>query len=617
MKNIRIHIHGKYFYFLMIFLPAISIVIKNILFQAFILGNSMYDVDIIEAVRKTSKYWVFYLAITMIILSVSMIIKSDRIKIIYIFCVDISVTILLYADLLYSRSFYTMPSAVNLTMMANISGGGADASEITSLFSGYDLLLLLDFVALIVFVIVFRKKDNNLEKERRYLNYSFGTVFAVSMIVLLIIPAKAVITDNDKQYELIYGANDANSIARHFGALGFHINDIYSLVKERYFPQITDEDADYIEEYYDWNYENNSDDEHYNIFEGKNVIFFQIESLEAFVINHSIDNQEITPNINRMLDNSYYFPAIYEEVQCGNSSDADLMYMTSILPATKGCTFYRYADVSLDSLPKRLGAKGYKSEYFQAIDGKFWNYENALTGMIGIEKFHGAGDYDMSDKLGFTVSDESFLNQTYEYVSRSFKKNSKTYAHIVCNTSHMPFKISNDRVNIKINDEIDDTYLGGYIKSVNYVDEYLGKFIDRLRADDLLDNTVIVIIGDYTGLHKYYEYTLSEYYDEYPWINVNDNYVVPYIIYNPAIEDGYTSDVVGGQIDVMPTLAYTLGIKFEKDDAVMGRNLFTTKRNMALFRNGKVYGQNISKDDERILGNAYRINDVRFPIWSK
>ena len=46
----KINLRGRFYYLTMILLPAISIVVKNIIFQAFILGKNMYEVNIVEAI---------------------------------------------------------------------------------------------------------------------------------------------------------------------------------------------------------------------------------------------------------------------------------------------------------------------------------------------------------------------------------------------------------------------------------------------------------------------------------------------------------------------------------------------------------------------------------------
>src|SRR3712207_8394892 len=43
------------------------------------------------------------------------------------------------------------------------------------------------------------------------------------------------------------------------------------------------------------------DNKYKGIFKGKNLITIQIESLENFVIGKSIDGEEITPNLNKLL----------------------------------------------------------------------------------------------------------------------------------------------------------------------------------------------------------------------------------------------------------------------------------------------------------------------------
>ncbi len=66
--------------------------------------------------------------------------------------------------------------------------------------------------------------------------------------------------------------------------------------------------------------------------------------------------------------------------------------------------------------------------------------------------------------------------------------------------------------------------------------------------------------------------------------------LVPLIVYAPGIA-GERFEVTGGQIDVMPTLLYLLGVDESAADTAMGRVLVRTARDFAVLPNGTVAGR--------------------------
>lgn len=619
-KKVKVNLTEKYYLIGLIGIPAIGIVFKNILLQAFLLGKTKYQLSLGEAVLQTWKYWIIYLAIAMLILGFSLIFSSEKIRKIYILLTDILLTVLIYCDLIYNRSFYTMPSAVNLSMLTNLEGMGG--GEITSLLSWYDLFLIIDIVMLIVYLVVvkYKKKDDNSHKRRFFKSYLVTTI--VCIIILCAIPVQAkTLKVSEDIYEKMYLTTDSNNQAKYFTSLGFHAKDIYEILEEKISPEISSIQEDKVNAFFNRR-DNSYIDQYEGIYKDKNVIFLQIESLESFVINNEINGQEITPNINKLIKKGMYFRNIFEEVKCGNSSDADLMYTTSILPASKGCTFFRYADIELNSLPRILNGQGYLTTYHQAIGDKFWNYLDALTNMIGFKQFYGKDQYDMSDMLGFTLSDESFLKQTFNFV----KKNKQPfYSHIVCNSSHMPFNIQDGLKGLDLPKQLEDTYLGNYFQCINYVDRQLGSFIEQLDNLGMLENTIIVIAGDHTGIHKYYEHKISKYYEDYPWCDISGAYTVPLVIFSKdtntlnsaLVSVPYESEVIGGQIDVMPTILYLMGLNTSENlKSTMGKNLFDSKKSYGLFRDGSIVGD-IQEDYRDVFSTGYEVSDIIFRELSK
>lgn len=609
--NKKVYVRNRVYYSILFIIPIVGILIKNLLLQAYIVGENLYSPDFGEAVSHTWKYWIFYIAVGTLILFVGWLFKSDKARTIYVVSCNALFTILVACDIIYLRSFFTMPSVADFLILKNFSG--FDGGEVTSLICGYDFLLFLDFVVLGIFLFVFRRREVDEKVKLKKLRISAMIAGGLSVAVLIFIPLQAKALDvNEKIYDDIYGEENSEKTSGYFSSLGFHIKDIYELLAGQFHDKLSEEEKKQVEEYYTWKNENLPDNEYASIFEGKNVLFLQIESLESFVINQSVDGQVITPNINKLMENGFYFSSLFEQVQGGNSSDADLMYTTSRLPVSKGSTFFRYEDVKLASLPGYLSDQGYNCLYTQAVRGSFWNYKNCWKKMIGVDNFIGADDINMDyEKIGFTINDEDFINEAFPYIS---ELEAPYYAHVVLNSSHMPFEPADKYKGLKLSDELDDTYLGGYLQLVNYVDRQIGNLLERLNEIGMLDNTVIVITGDHNGVHKYYEYSLIQWYDEYPWVNVNGNYTVPLIIHSDDMEECVSSDVIAGQIDLMPTLAYLMGMPEEEYiNSAMGRNLLKTNRSYAIYRDGTIYGE-LTEAEKEIVAGSYKISDMLFEV---
>ncbi len=604
----KIIIKNRVYDVVLFLIPIIGIIVKNVLLQAYNMGDNLYTPDFVKAISETWKYWIYYAAIMLGILSISLLFKKNSNRIKYVMGWNIFFTVLICMDLVYNRSFFTMPSMVDVYIFKNFSG--FEGGEVTSLICGYDIILFLDIIAHALFVWKFKAREIDKEIRKKALFKSAIAVVLTCLAILAAIPLQAKVFNINTH--LMDNRNDATEDTKYLSSFGYHIKDIVELIKSAFDKDISKEEQNEIENYYTWKNENLPNNQYAGMFNGKNVLFLQIESLETFVINQTIDGQEITPNINKLTQSAFVFNNIYEQVQGGNSSDADLMFTTSRLPVTKGSTFFRYPEVKLTSLPDMLRERGYDTIYAQAVNGSFWNYEKAWKNMIGLDTFIGAEEIDMSaDKIGFTINDKDFLEQVYPYLE---KLEQPYYAHVVCNSSHMPFQIKDESIKeLKLSEELDDTYLGGYLQLCRYVDTQVGVLLEKLETAGLLENTIIVVIGDHTGIHKYYEYSLEEWYDEYPWTKANGYYTVPLIVHSPSVGENITSDVLAGQIDVMPTLAYLLGFEdSEYMDVAMGRNLLKTNRSYAIFRDGTIYSEGLSEGELEIVKSSYEISEKMF-----
>ena len=67
--------------------------------------------------------------------------------------------------------------------------------------------------------------------------------------------------------------------------------------------------------------------------------------------------------------------------------------------------------------------------------------------------------------------------------------------------------------------ELANSEMGGYFESIKYTDAAIGNFLKSLDSEGLLDNTVVVIEGDHTGVHKYYNNSIDKLSNPEEWYN--------------------------------------------------------------------------------------------------
>ena len=575
-----------------------AIVLKGALFLGFSLNQDLYALNFGLGYRQASYFINYYIAFAAIFVSICFLFKN-RGKFFSLIFVDLFITLITVMDIWYFRGFQTVPSIMLLKQTANLDNLG---DSIFSMASPYDLLFFVDFIILIIAFIIFKNSFKNCKSNWK------GTlvVLLVSICYIGYVPFNVnVLKRENVKNSYLFSSYDPTNTVEYFSPIGYHIFDIYNVYKNSKPYNMTQEDEEKIKAYYDFKNEDLPDNNYKGMFKGKNLIVIQVESLEDFVINKSIDGQEITPNINKLLNNSIYFPNIFEQVNEGTSSDSDLMVNTSMLPLRQGSTFFRNPDTTYNSLPNILERDGYSTIAIHSDKGSFWNYAQGLTG-IGFDKFVDYYSFDRDENIGLGLSDGSYFRQI-EPMIKDLKE--PFYAFTVTLTSHGPFDLPSEYRKLKLSPELEENVLGGYFQSVHYTDAQIGMFIESLKKDGLLDNTVIAIEGDHAGPHKYYNSKIEALSNPESWWLDNGNHTVPFIIYNPSIKTPVKDDVYGGQIDIMPTLLYLLGVDNKVyEDTALGRNLLNTNRSYAVLTDKTVKGDLTDKEKE-IVVNSLDLSD--------
>ncbi|AIQ20243.1 sulfatase [Paenibacillus sp. FSL H7-0357] len=318
---------------------------------------------------------------------------------------------------------------------------------------------------------------------------------------------------------------------------------------------------------------------------GKNVIVIQMEAFQNFPLHQSLDGQELTPVLNRLAGEGFYFPHVYQQIGPGNTSDAEFMSNTSIYPIGTLAMSTGFGDRELPSLPRLLRDKGYESYTFHVNKVGFWN-RNQLYPALGFNGYYDKGHYTNDHFNAFGASDEQLYITAVDELAKLQQKGTPFYAQLVTASSHHPFKIPDAAKRITLPEDLQDTMLGDYLTAINYTDYAIGTLIEGLKQSGLWENTVLMLYGDHFGLQpkdvppEQVEAALGTKYDSRV-----SRFNIPLIIHVPGMEQGRVVDRTGGQMDFVPTLANLLGIPLKEEGyTAFGQDLLNVDHNVVGMR---------------------------------
>lgn len=531
--------------------------------------------------------------ILLIVLSVAGFFKG-KLKIAYLYIVNFLFTINIFANVLYF-SYYGAPiTSYTFLQFQNLNGLGE--SVISTIKPGN----LVFFVDLILLPIYYRYSQHAQNFRLQISKKACLVYLIVGLIATLYYPLR-IYSYNENALKPKY---DASDLLREYGLFAHQILDGYAFINEKGEKELSKEERNQISNWFGEKskqnvapaYSTSNNGSFEGIGKGKNLIVIQVESLQNFVINKEINGQEITPNLNGMLGNSVYFPNFYPQTIEGNSSDAEFLTQTSLYPISKGAVFFRFPNNQYFSLAKLMKNEGYSSVAIHADEATFWNL-NEMYPSLGFDSYKSLTNFNLDEKIGMGLSDMSMFRQ-----SMDFLQDMKTpfYAFYVTLSNHLPFDIQKKYRELKLDPMLENSYLGGYLQSVKYTDRAIGGFIESLEKKGILNNSIIVIYGDHNGIFRkdraviekflaHKSISDEQWYREYAQ--------VPLLIYNPNIK-GNVNKVIGGQIDLLPTIEYLMGTNTDISEYTMGRNLFFVNDGSSIIPKGG-YSQNpfyITKD---------------------
>lgn len=589
----------------LMFITFGMLLLKSVVLMGFVNSHNQSLIDMSLGLRNI-KYMSICVAFLLIVLSLSYLAKNKG-RLWLLLILNFLCSFLFSFDAVYIRASGNFLSTQLLRQTGNLNNLW---DSIFAMFRPCDIVFYFDIPIIAVLLIITRKMVYYSSPFFTSLKSRLIAFFTILILSVGYITVNHIIIDvygNDKNDYIFYTHwNPAQTISN-TSPMGYHVYDCYVFFSDFKPYKISDKDRTAIQNWIDAKNEKLPPNTYKGIHKGKNLLVLQVESLENFVIGQSVDGQEVTPTLNKLLSNSLYFDNYYTQINEGTSSDADLMTNTSVFPVRKGSTFFRFPYTTYNSLPAIMEKHGYSTKAIHPDNGEYWNWMEALDNM-GFQKCIDSKSFEMDEVIFLGLSDGSFFRQVKDTV---INQKAPFYNFMVTLTSHSPFEMPLRYQKLKLTGELADSRLGGYFQSINYTDRCIGTFINELEKSGVLDNTVLVIYGDHDSVHKYFKDEIQSIQPSQQWWLENDR-KIPLLIYSKG-QQAQTIHTTGGQIDLMPTLLYLLGVdESEYESTVFGRNLLNTKEDYVVLSNGEFRGKiDEGKKEEMLKGLEYADMAIR------
>jgi len=312
-------------------------------------------------------------------------------------------------------------------------------------------------------------------------------------------------------------------------------------------------------------------------FKGKNLILFMAESFNEIAVD-----KELTPTLYKLVNNgfvfeNFYTPTIYSTIG-GEFQELTGLYAESTTTLKK----FRTGEISF---PLGIANKFKEIDYntfayhnnsysFQDRDKylKSLGFDNFKACYNGLEKLINCKEWPQSDvsmienTINDYINEDNFMvfyatvsgHSSYTWGNAQAKKHKEEYMGSGLDYTEGP---------------------ASYIAAQMELDKALQLLIEKLDEKNILDDTVIALVGD----HYPYELTIDEVnevssYKKDSVVEVNRS---NFILWNNKMDKVKVSKV-GSQIDVIPTIYNVFGINYDSR-LFIGKDILSTEDGLAMF----------------------------------
>ena len=439
-------------------------------------------------------------------------------------------------------------------------------------------------------------------KEHWYKNLLGGVILVASLCVAFALPQTLFAQDRTIQYagsdygraqsaEAAYtNMFDAHRLYRICGIYQTAAKDIYKNWIFPILPAYAREQAKAKEEIDNWFAQqgDSESNEMTGIFEGKNVVFVLMESMDDWAIG------EHTPTISRLMEEGICFTNFYTPPYGGvRTFNTEFCANTgSFLSSQGGYAFDYVTNDYRQSLASLLTEEGYSAKVYHYNSPNFYS-RGVFSPAMGYETYVCYEDYVTEENKRDLYDDQFLFNNAT--ICEDFFREGQTLNFIITRSAHLSYKYGEVLSywglqkypyyrGLTGHQEEDCMYL-----KARLVDDMFARLLEELEARGELENTVIVAFTDH------YTYGINDTQLMLDRSGVDDLLLLektPCFIWSadgPAME----VDKVLNTSDLLPTVLNLMGV--DSPYSYLGQDAFDPNYiGYALFPNGSWVSQGVA-----------------------
>ena len=399
--------------------------------------------------------------------------------------------------------------------------------------------------------------------------------------------------------------NDNNKSMKISGLFEYTARNFYiTFIKKE--TELTQEDIDFLNAAFEEDKaEINSNT---GIFKGKNIIMVQLEGMDSWLIN-----KNDTPTLYSMMNSGYNFTNHYSYYTGGGSTfNSEFAVNTGfITPLSYSKNAYTFNKNNFPySLANLLKKEEYNVNAFHMNDGEYYSRKvNYLN--WGYDNYYGLKDDPVYDDDSYQLDRELVLNEKFNELL--FKQEGKFMHYIISYSNHTPFtntkgvckmlynldkeKLLLDNPELEIED-VEMTEEECVRRQAQETDYMMQLLIEKLKENELLNNTVFVVFADH------YLYTIEDktILDKYK--NTSNNLInnTPFFIWSPNTKK-ININKPTSQLNILPTVLNLFGIEYNPNNYITQDALSKNYNGVVFFSDYSWYDGNVYVSDGVITNN--------------
>lgn len=304
----------------------------------------------------------------------------------------------------------------------------------------------------------------------------------------------------------------------------------------------------------------------------RNVVLLVLESVPAEYLEPYGGRYPVTPELSKYRGRSALFTNIYAHTPATNYSLVSLLL--SIYPwISYQSLTQEYPAVRSPSLSAELKRHDYHTTFLTSGDTRFQRADVFLShrqfDMIQDYRslpcpgpvFRGSSiDWPFLDG----TDDECIVDALIEWIGKPARR--PFFAMLWPSMTHFPYFVTGPEQDFGVADR----RFNRYLNALRHNDRVLGKLLRALEERGLEPSTLVVVVGDHGeafGRHNQTTHASKLY---------QENVHVPLMLINSSLFSGEQWPMIGGLIDLAPTILDVLGLA--APDEWQGRSLWSVAR---------------------------------------